>query len=102
MEDDHGVVARAFHVVDIAEAAALLARDASAWSERELAFARAKSDPERRLAARLRGARRSSCWAKGSSSPTSRSSAAPAVRRPCASRNARGRGSGPWARSVRW
>jgi phosphopantetheinyl transferase (holo-ACP synthase) len=53
MEAEHGVVARAFRIVDIAEAAALLAAGGSVWSEGELAYARDKSDPERRLAARL-------------------------------------------------
>jgi holo-[acyl-carrier protein] synthase len=53
MEDDHGVVAHAFHLVEIAEAAALLAGGGSAFTPGELAYARDKSDPERRLAARL-------------------------------------------------
>jgi phosphopantetheinyl transferase (holo-ACP synthase) len=53
MEGDDGVVARAFRVVDVAEAASLLAAGDGAWSEGELRYARDKSDPERRLAARL-------------------------------------------------
>ena len=51
--EDHGVVGRAFHVVEIAEAASLLAAGGPIWSEGELRYARDKSDPERRLAARL-------------------------------------------------
>lgn len=53
MEEDHGVVARAFHVVEIDEAASLLAAGDAAFTAGELRYARAKSDPERRLAARL-------------------------------------------------
>jgi holo-[acyl-carrier protein] synthase len=57
-EDDaaehEGVVASAVDVVGIDEVEALLAKGALAvWSESELAFARARVDPERRLAARL-------------------------------------------------
>jgi len=49
-----GVVSAALEVVEIAEVAPLLARGAEPhWSEQELAYARSKSDPERRLAARL-------------------------------------------------
>jgi len=53
MEEDHGVVGSAFELVEIAEAGALLASGGPAWSEGELRYARARSDPERRLAARL-------------------------------------------------
>ena len=53
MAEDHGVVARALHVVEIAEAATLLAAGGETWSAGELRYARDKSDPERRLAARL-------------------------------------------------
>lgn len=62
MSDDHGVVARAFHVVEIEEVAALLAGEGSGtpggggtavFLPGELRYARDKSDPERRLAARL-------------------------------------------------
>lgn len=53
MEEDHGVVGRAFRIVEIAEAAALLAAGGDAWTVGELRYARDKSDPERRLAARL-------------------------------------------------
>jgi holo-[acyl-carrier protein] synthase len=49
-----GVVASAVEVVELAEVEALLAQGADAvWSETELGFARARADPERRLAARL-------------------------------------------------
>jgi holo-[acyl-carrier protein] synthase len=54
MDLEHGVVARAFHVVEIDEAAALLGGAAErVFSAGELRYARDKSDPERRLAARL-------------------------------------------------
>jgi holo-[acyl-carrier protein] synthase len=53
-EADDGVVASAVEIVAIEEAEALLeGGDASAFSEGELAFARARVDPGRRLAARL-------------------------------------------------
>jgi holo-[acyl-carrier protein] synthase len=59
---DDGVVASAVEVVEIAEAERLLATGgAGVWSPAELAYARARVDPERRLAARLaakRAARR--------------------------------------------
>lgn len=48
-----GVVASALEVLEIAEAGRLLASGAHPFSAGELAFARARSDPERRLAARL-------------------------------------------------
>ena len=48
------VVAHAVEVLDIAEVAALLSAGAAhPFTEAELAYARAKSDPDRRLAARL-------------------------------------------------
>jgi holo-[acyl-carrier protein] synthase len=52
---DDGVVGAALELIEIAEAAALLARAGpeSPWSDEELAYARARRDPERRLAARL-------------------------------------------------
>jgi holo-[acyl-carrier protein] synthase len=53
MEEDHGVVASARQIVEIAEAAGLLAAGGDVWTAGELRYARAKSDPERRLAARL-------------------------------------------------
>jgi holo-[acyl-carrier protein] synthase len=54
MASDEGVVAEAFVLVDISEVGRLGEEAASAtFTERELAYARAKSDPERRLAARL-------------------------------------------------
>lgn len=56
MED--GVLAEALEVVAIAEVPPLLGRadadgQSSIWSPEELAYARARPDPERRLAARL-------------------------------------------------
>jgi holo-[acyl-carrier protein] synthase len=51
-----GVVASAVEVVEIAEAARLIARadgGAAVFTPGELAYARARSDPARRLAARL-------------------------------------------------
>jgi holo-[acyl-carrier protein] synthase len=49
-----GVVSAALELVEIAEVSPLLARPGvSPWSALELAYARSKSDPERRLAARL-------------------------------------------------
>lgn len=56
MEPDDGVVAGALEVLEIAEVAALLAGDpdgAMPFTQAERAYARSKSDPERRLAARL-------------------------------------------------
>lgn len=53
-DDDDGVVASAVEIVAVEEAEGLLARgDDSSWTAGELAFARARSDPARRLAARL-------------------------------------------------
>jgi len=52
-EPDDGVVASAVEVVAVAEAEALLAAGSAVFSDGERAFARARSDPERRLAARL-------------------------------------------------
>lgn len=55
MED--GVVGAALEVVEIADVKPLLELQAddpgSPWSDEELAYARARRDPERRLAARL-------------------------------------------------
>jgi len=52
--DDDGVLAEAVEVLPIAEVTALLAGGGSGpFSAAELAYARDKSDPERRLAARL-------------------------------------------------
>ncbi|HEY6553989.1 MAG TPA: ACP synthase [Vicinamibacteria bacterium] len=54
MTSDEGVVAEAFVLVDISEVASLAeATSGPTFTELELAYARAKSDPERRLAARL-------------------------------------------------
>jgi holo-[acyl-carrier protein] synthase len=52
-EADEDVVAEAVEVLEIAEVTSLLARGTAPFSEAELAYARDKSDPERRLAARL-------------------------------------------------
>jgi len=51
--DPDGVVASALEVLEVAEVGPLLAGGAHPFSAGELAFARARSDPERRLAARL-------------------------------------------------
>lgn len=53
--DAEGVVASAVEIVEIEEAARLLAAGAAraVFSDAELAYARARSDPARRLAARL-------------------------------------------------
>lgn len=54
MDADDGVVAEAVEVLAISEVAPLLAAGGHGpFSDAELAYARAKSDPERRLAARL-------------------------------------------------
>jgi phosphopantetheine--protein transferase-like protein len=53
MEKGDGIVAEAFAIVDIEEVRPLLESASSPFSAEELAYARAKSDPERRLAARL-------------------------------------------------
>ena len=54
MGGEDGLVAEAFAIVDIEEVRPLLEERAeSSFSADELAYARAKSDPERRLAARL-------------------------------------------------
>jgi len=52
-DPDHGVLASAVEVVAIEEAEALLAAGSAVFSDGERAFARARADPERRLAARL-------------------------------------------------
>jgi holo-[acyl-carrier protein] synthase len=53
-EAEDGVIASSVCVVEVQEAEALLAAGADAvFSEGELAFARARADPARRLAARL-------------------------------------------------
>jgi phosphopantetheinyl transferase (holo-ACP synthase) len=53
MDADHGVVASAFEIVDIAEVGALPGGEAAVFTDGERAYAHDKSDPERRLAARL-------------------------------------------------
>lgn len=51
--DADGVVAGTIEVLEIAEVGPMLASGDHPFSADELAFARARSDPERRLAARL-------------------------------------------------
>jgi phosphopantetheinyl transferase (holo-ACP synthase) len=53
MDADHGVVASAFEIVDIAEVSALPDGGTAVFTDGERAYAQDKSDPERRLAARL-------------------------------------------------
>ena len=54
METDDGVIAETTEVLPIAEVSPLLAEGGTGpFSDAELAYARDKSDPERRLAARL-------------------------------------------------
>jgi holo-[acyl-carrier protein] synthase len=53
MQREHGVVASALEVLEIAEIQRLSAAEAAAFSPAERAYAASKSDPERRLAARL-------------------------------------------------
>jgi len=62
--DADGVVASALALVDVAEAERLLAAGTAVWSPGELAYARARSDPGRRLAARL-AAKRAACRVLG-------------------------------------
>jgi holo-[acyl-carrier protein] synthase len=53
MDPAEGVLARALVVLEIEEVEGLLASGGSPFTDRELAYARSKSDPVRRLAARL-------------------------------------------------
>ena len=53
MDPAEGVLARARVVLEIEEVSHLLARGDGPFTEAERRYARAKSDPERRLAARL-------------------------------------------------
>ena len=53
MQADDDVVAEAVEVLEISEVAPLIAGGGGPFSAAELAYARDKSDPERRLAARL-------------------------------------------------
>lgn len=62
--DPDGVVASALALVGVDEAERLLGAGAGAWSPGELAYARARSDPARRLAARL-AAKRAACRVLG-------------------------------------
>jgi holo-[acyl-carrier protein] synthase len=68
--DPDGVVASALEVLEIAEVAPLLAGGAHPFSAGELAFARARSDPERRLAARLAAKRAAARLLGGGVSPS--------------------------------
>jgi phosphopantetheinyl transferase (holo-ACP synthase) len=67
--DPDGVVASAIEVLEVAEVAPLLAGGAHPFSAEELAFARARSDPERRLAARLAAKRAAARLLGGDVSP---------------------------------
>lgn len=67
--DPDGVVASALEVLQISEVAALLAGGDHPFSAEELAFARARSDPERRLAARLAAKRAAARLLGGDVSP---------------------------------
>ena len=60
MPEADGVVAEALVLVDISEVASLPGGMEACFTARELAYARAKSDPERRLAARLAAKRAAS------------------------------------------
>ena len=64
--DPDGVVAEALEVLEIAEVAALLRTEPGAgpFTQAERRYAESKSDPERRLAARL-AAKRAACRALG-------------------------------------
>jgi holo-[acyl-carrier protein] synthase len=62
--DSDGVVASALALVDVSEAERLLAAGSPVFSPAELAYAGARSDPARRLAARL-AAKRAACLALG-------------------------------------
>jgi holo-[acyl-carrier-protein] synthase len=67
--DPDGVVASAIEVLEVAEVAPLLAGGAHPFSAEELKFARARSDPERRLAARLAAKRAAARLLGGEVSP---------------------------------
>jgi holo-[acyl-carrier-protein] synthase len=67
--DPDGVVASAIEVLEVAEVAPLLAGGTHPFSAEELAFARARSDPERRLAARLAAKRAAARLLGGEVSP---------------------------------
>jgi len=67
VETDEGIVACALEVLEIVEVELLLGRSAKAkqaFTPAEWAYARSKSDPERRLAARL-AAKRAACQLLG-------------------------------------
>jgi phosphopantetheinyl transferase (holo-ACP synthase) len=67
--EEDGVVASALEVLEISEVAPLLAGGGHPFSAEELAFARARSDPERRLAARLAAKRAAARLLGGDVSP---------------------------------
>jgi holo-[acyl-carrier-protein] synthase len=67
--DADGVVASALEVLEIAEVGPLLASGDHPFSDEELAFAHARSDPERRLAARLAAKRAAARLLGGDVSP---------------------------------
>jgi len=68
---DDGVVGHAVEILDIAEVAGLLSPDAAhPFTAAELAYARAKSDPERRLAARLAAKRAAARLLGGGAQPS--------------------------------
>jgi len=68
--DADGVVASALEVLEVAEVAPLLAGGAHPFSAEELAFARSRPDPERRLAARLAAKRAAARLLGGGVSPS--------------------------------
>jgi holo-[acyl-carrier-protein] synthase len=68
--DPDGVVASALEVLEVAEVAPLLASGAHPFRPEELASARARSDPERRLAARLAAKRAAARLLGGGVSPS--------------------------------
>jgi holo-[acyl-carrier-protein] synthase len=68
--DADGIVASTLEVLEVAEVAPLLAGGAHPFSAEELAFARARSDPERRLAARLAAKRAAARLLGGGVSPS--------------------------------
>jgi holo-[acyl-carrier protein] synthase len=68
---DEGVVGHAVEILDIAEVAGLLSPGAAhPFTATELAYARAKSDPERRLAARLAAKRAAARLLGGGARPS--------------------------------
>lgn len=68
--DPDGVVASALEVLEVAEVAPLLGGGDHPFSAEELDYARARSDPERRLAARLAAKRAAARLLGGEVSPS--------------------------------